>query len=252
MIIGRSLSSLLYCWKTQTRCIIHEPIQPHRFDKEYCGYDFSFANANDSKELWVNLCFTMALSSLLLFPGNVESIREEDDGIAVITKGSRIKRLKTDSLTYFDEKIADSFDVYDFFDTKLMRRHDRNELLDSDDFVSQINFYKSRRDSVSTKDLVASSRMTREQLLDPSYGNGIAKIKVLRMLKSEGITGPLSVRTEKKTYYKNPKIEFFERVVSERSKPLHTFKEVFNMKQTEGEEWKMIQKLKARQTTSSE
>jgi hypothetical protein len=194
----------------------------------------------------------MALSSLLLFPGNVESIREEDDGIAVITKGSRIKKLKTNSLTYFDEKIPDSFDVYDFFDTKLMRRHDRDELLDSDDFVSQINFYKSRRDSVSTKDLVASSRLTREQLLDPSYGNGIAKIKVLRMLKSEGITGPLSVRTEKKIYYKNPKIEFFERVVSGRSRPLHSFKEIYSMKQTEGEEWKMIQKLKARQTTSSE
>ena len=142
MIIGRSLSSLLYCWRTQTRCIIHEPIEPHRFDKEYCGYDFSFANANDSKELWVNLCFTMALSSLLLFPGNVESIREEDDGIAVVTKGSRIKRLKTDTLTYFDEKISDSFNVYDFFDTKLVRRHSHDELLDDDDFVSQINFYK--------------------------------------------------------------------------------------------------------------
>ena len=132
------------------------------------------------------------------FPGNVESIREEDDGIAVVTKGSRIKRLKTDTLSYFDEKISDSFNVYDFFDTKLVRRHNHDELLDDDDFVSQINFYKSPRDSVSTKDLVASSRMTREQLLDPSYGNGIAKIKVLRMLKSEGITGPMSVRTEKK------------------------------------------------------
>ena len=94
--------------------------------------------------------------------------------------------------------------------------------------------------------------MTREQLLDPSYGNGIAKIKVLRMLKSEGITGPMSVRTEKKIYYKNPKIEFFERVTSERSKPLHSFEDIYNMKQTEGEAWKMIQKLKARQTTSSE
>ncbi len=194
----------------------------------------------------------MALSSLLLFPGNVESIREEDDGIAVVTKGSRIKRLKTDTLTYFDEKISDSFNVYDFFDTKLVRRHNHDELLDDDDFVSQINFYKSPRDSVSTKDLVASSRMTREQLLDPSYGNGIAKIKVLRMLKSEGITGPMSVRTEKKIYYKNPKIEFFERVTSERSKPLHSFEDIYNMKQTEGEAWKMIQKLKARQTTSSE
>ena len=157
MIIGRSLSSLLYCWKTQSRCIIHEPIQPHRFDKEYCGYDFSFANAKNSKELWVNLCFVMSLSSLLLFPGNVESIREEDDGITVATKGSRIKRLKLDNLTYFDESIPDSLDVYDFFDIKLVRKHEHTELLTDDDFVSQINFYKSPRSSVATRDLVAVS-----------------------------------------------------------------------------------------------
>lgn len=194
----------------------------------------------------------MAMSSLLLFPDNVESMREEPDGITVVTKGARIKNVKTDSLIYFDEEIKDSFDVYDFFDTKLMRRHEQDELLDSDDFVKQINFYKSPRDSVSTKDLVTSSRMTREQLLDPSYGNGIAKIKALRMLKSEGITGPMSVRTEKKIYYKNPRIEFFERVVSERVKPLHSFEDVYNMRQIEGEEWIMIQKLRERPTISLE
>ena len=252
MIVGRSLSCLLYCWRTQARCIIANPIEPNRFDKDYSGYDLSFANAKDAKELWVNLCFSMAMSSLLLFPDNVESIREEDGGIAVITKGARIKKIKTNTLIYFDEEIKDSFDVYDFFDTKLMRKHQQYELLDSDDFVKQINFYKSPRDSVPTKDLVASSRMTREQLLDPSYGNGIAKIKVLRMLKAVGITGPMSVRTEKKIYYKNPKIEFYERVVSGRTKPLHTFKDAYNMTQIEGEEWTMIQKLRERPTISLE
>ena len=212
---------------------MHDPIEPNRFDKDYCDYDLSFANAKDAKELWVNLCFSMAMTSLLLFPDNVENIREEDDGLTIITKGSRTREIKTDKVIYFDEKIVDSFDVYDFFDTKIMRSHEVIEIVDSDDFVRQVNFYKSPRDSVSTRDLVASSRMNREQLLDPSYGNGIAKLKVLRMLKTEGITGPLSVRTEKKTYYKNPRIQFFERVVSARTKPLHTFEEVYNMNQIE-------------------
>ena len=242
----------MYCWRTQTRCIIVNPIEPNRFDKDYCDYDLSFANAKDAKELWVNLCFSMAMTSLLLFPDNVENIREEDDGITIITKGSRTREIKTDKVIYFDEKIVDSFDVYDFFDTKLMRSHKVDEIVDSDDFVKQVNFYKSPRDSVSTRDLVASSRLNHEQLLDPSYGNGITKLKVLRMLKAEGITGPLSVRTEKKTYYKNPRIEFFKRVVSARTKPLHTFEEAYNMNQIEGEAWKTIQKLRERQTTSSE
>ena len=247
MIIGRSLSSLLYCWRTQTRCIIHDPLYPHRFDKNYEGYDFSFMNSNDPRELWSNLCFAMAMSSLLLLPDNVESIREEDNGLTVITKGFRTKRFNTDKIIYFDEKVPNKFDVYDFFDTRSMKRHTTSEILDNDDFVRQINFYPSPRSSVAvTKDLVTSSKMTHEQLLDPSYGNGIAKIKALRMLKAEGITGPLSVKTETKTYYKRPKIEFFKRMVSEITKPLYCFDEVYKLEQLEGEAWKTIERLRVR------
>ena len=247
IIIGRSLSCLLYCWRKQIRCIIQDQLYPHRFDKEYENYDFSFMNSEDPRELWSNLSFAMAMSSLLLVPNNVETIREEDDGITVITKGSRTKKFKANEIIYFDKAIPDSLDVYDFFDTRSMRLHDKAEILDDDDFVRQINFYPSPRSSVAvTKDLVASSRMTTEQLLDPAYGNGIVRLKMLRMLKSEGITGPLSVKTEKKTYYKTPKIEFFKRVVSERTQPLYSFDEVFKLEQTKGEAWKMIEKLRAR------
>ena len=204
-------------------------------------------NSKDPRELWSNLCFAMAMSSLLLVPNNVESIREEDSGVAVVTKGSRIKRFKADEIIYFDEPEPDVFDVYDFFDTRSMRMHDKTEILDSGDFVRQINFYPSPRSSVAvTKDIVASSRVTHEQLLDPAYGNGIARLKILRMLELEGITGPLSIKTEKKTYYKKPKIEFFKRVVSARTKPIHSFSEIYNLKQTKGESWKMIEKLKAK------
>lgn len=229
------------------RCIIHDPLYSHRFDKDYEDYDFSFMNSKDPRELWSNLSFAMAMSSLLLVPNNVESTREEEGGITVVTKGSRIKKFKTDGVIYFDEVIPNTVDVYDFFDTRSTRVHDKTEILDSDDFVRQINFYPSPRSSVAvTKDLVTSSRMTTEQLLDPAYGNGIVRLKTLRMLKSEGITGPMSVKTEKKTYYKKPKIEFFKRVVSERTKPLYSFSEVYGLKQIEGEAWKMIEKLRAR------
>ena len=128
-----------------------------------------------------------------------------------------------------------------------MRVHKITEILGTDDFVRQINFYSSPRSSVAvTKDLVASSRMTPEQLLDPAYGNGIVRLKTLRMLASEGITGPLSVKTEKKTYYKKPRIEFFKRVVSERTKPLCSFDEAYKLEQVKGEAWKMIEKLRAK------
>ena len=247
MIVGKSLESLLYAWRTQQRIVLLGPLYVFRFDERYKGYDFSFMNARDAKELWVNLCFTMSFTSLLLFPNNIESVRETEEGIDVFTKGSKIKKIITDNVQYFDQKADDLFNVYDFFDTRSTRIHDKWEIKGEDDFVNKINFYVSPRvDNGSTKDLVASSVMAHEQLLDPDWGNGIVKLKVLRMLASEGITGHLSVRTEKKTYYKKPRIEFYKRVVSARWKPKISFDEIYKMDQVEGEAWKIVQKLKAR------
>ena len=247
MIIGKTLESLLYAWRTQQRCILLDPLYVSRFDKEYLGYDFSFMNAEDPKQLWVNLCFVMSLSSLLLFPDNVESIRETETGLDVFTKGSKIKQIKTNDVQYFDQKADNLLNVYDFFDTRSMKVHDKWEILGEDDFVRRINFYVSPRvDKVTTKDFVASSIMTPEQLLSPDWGNGIVKLKALRMFNSEGITGMLSVRTETKTYYKKPKVEFYKRIVSERWQPSLSFKQIFNMNQEKGEAWKMAQTLRVK------
>ena len=204
-------------------------------------------NAKDPRELWVNLCFVMSLNSLLLFPDNVENIRETEAGLDVFTKGSKIKHIKTDSVKYFDQKLDNLLNVYDFFDTRSMRVHDKREIEEEGLFANRINFYRSPRvDNGITKDFVVSSVMTPEELLDPDWGNGIVKIKALRMFASEGITGMLSVKTEKKTYYKKPKIEFYKRVVSERWQPMLSFDEIYNMKQEKGEAWRMAQTLKAK------
>ena len=247
MIIGKSLESLLYAWRTQQKIIITDPPYVFRYDDKYTGFDFSWMNAKDAKELWTNLCFAMGMSSLLLFPNNTESIRETETGLDVFTKGSKLKSVKADNVQYFDQKIHGMYDIFDFFDTRSTKPHDKWKITSNDDFVSKINFYISPRvDNRLTKDVVASSVMTEEQLLNPDWGNGIVKIKVLRMMASEGITGPLSIKTENKTYYKKPKIEFYKRVISARVQPLISFGEIHSMKQEKGEAWKMIQRLKAR------
>ena len=247
MIIGKTLESLLYAWRTQQRCILLNPSYVFRFDKKYLGYDYSFMNASDPRELWVNLCFVMSFNSLLLFPHNVESIRETDTGLDVFTKGSKIKSIKTNSVEYFDQKTDNMLNVYDFFDTRSMKVHDKWEIEHEGNFANRINFYVSPRvDKGTTKDFVVSSLATPEELLSPDWGNGIVKIKALRILASEGITGMLSVKTQKKIYYKKPKIEFYKRVVSERWTPKLSFDEIYNMKQRQGEAWKIVQTLRAR------
>mgnify|MGYP003133833818 FL=1 len=186
----------------------------------------------------------MSLTGLLLCPNNIESIRE-DNGITIITKGSKTFKPKAPSLKWLDSEEKDVHNVYDYFNVRSARLHTIESIQDDDNFVKKINFFPSIRLGVTqTKDLVSLSILSSEQLLSPEWGNGIARLKVLRMMHSEGITGPLSVRTETKTYYKKPKIDFYKRVVSKRILPLHSLEDVAKMQQTKGEAWKTVQILK--------
>lgn len=189
----------------------------------------------------------MSLTGLLICPNNVENIREDEGELTIATKRSRVVRLRPNNIVWFDSPVKDSFDVYDYFDVRSARPHDIYLIEDSDDFVRSVNFFPSPRAGANkTKDLVASSRMTHKQLLSPDWGNGIVRLKVLRVMASKGITGNLSMRTENKTYYKKPKIDFFKRVVSDRVVPLYTLQEVVNMEQNKGESWKTAQILKVK------
>ena len=244
MIVCRSLESLLYCWRTQQKCLVHQPTYISRFDDKYKILDYSEFNASNAYEFWANLNFCMSLTGLLLCPNNIESIRE-DDGITIVTKGSKLFKPKASSLKWLDVEEKDVHDVYDYFDVRSAKLHTIESIEGENKFVKKINFFPSSRHGVTqTKDLVSLSILTSEQLLSPDWGNGIARLKVLRMMHSEGITGPLSVRTETKTYYKKPKIDFYKRVVSKRILPLHSLEDITEMEQIKGEAWKTVQILK--------
>jgi len=242
IIIGRSLTCLLYSWRTQTKCLIKEPEYVFKFDKRYEGYDLSFLNAKNPKELWSNLCFVMSLSSLLLFPNNVASYRLDDNILNVITKGNKRVEIETNNLQEFDIETK-HHGVYDFFDIKELSPHTTDRIEDNTGFVSQLDFY---RFSGTTRGLVGSSRMTHEELLDPDLGQGIAKLKALRMMKQEGLVGKFGREYKGKKYYKRPKIEFHKRVTTPLVQSQLTFDEVYRMPQIKGEAWKMIETLKTR------
>ena len=242
IIIGRSLTCLLYSWKTQTKCLIKDPEYVFKFDKRYEGYDLSFLNAKNPNELWSNLCFVMSLSSLLLFPNNVASYRFDENILTVITKGNKRVEINTNNPQEFDAD-TEYHGVYDFFDIKELSTHDVDRIEDQNDFVGQLDFY---RFAGTARGLVGSSRMTQEQLLDPDLGQGIAILKALRMIKNEGLVGKFGREYKGKKYYKRPKIEFHKRVTSPLVQSQLTFDEVYKMPQIKGEAWKMIETLKTR------
>ena len=250
LIIGCSIESLLYAWKTQTKIVVKTPEYVFRHDRRFKDLNLSFMNAANPKELYNNLVFSLSVTSLLLCPDNVVSIREDGDGINIVTKGNRKLTVYPDELTRFDEKL-ETFNVYDFFDTREMSANDTSMLTDPDeDFIYQLNRYKTPRvEHNRTKDLVGASRMTLEQLLSPDYGQGIAMLKILRMLKSAGINGKFAWQRKDKRYYKRPKIEFFKRVTSQVLKPIYSLEEIFNMKQMEEKPWKTLEMLRKRVET---
>tara|TARA_R100001509_G_scaffold164368_2_gene141680 strand:- start:488 stop:1057 length:570 start_codon:yes stop_codon:yes gene_type:complete len=189
----------------------------------------------------------MSLTGLLLYPNNVESIREYEGQLTIATKRSKVVKINPHKTTWFDTVVDDCFHVYDYFDVRSARPHNLFEIKGDGDFVKKINFFPSPRTGASqTKDLVASSTMTHKQLLSPDWGNGIVRLKVLRMMDSKGITGSLSIRTETKAYYKKPKINFYKRIVSEKITPLYSLGDIVRMKQIKGEAWKTIQTLKTK------
>ena len=253
LIIGKSIESLLYAWRTQSKIVIKEPEYVYRHDLKFCQYDLSFMNAKNPKQLYNNLTFALSLGSLLLCPGNISTIREQDGFVNIITKGSRKFEIKTEYINHFDANL-DLFNVYDFFDTREMTPHDIETIKDPDsNFIYQVDFYRSPRVfNCRTRDVVGASRMTQEQLLSPDWGQGIAMLKMLRMFKSEGINGKFAWQRNDKRYYKRPKIEFYKRVVSQQTVPKYCFDEIYNMKQEEGDAWKMLERLRKRGEPSSE
>lgn len=247
LIVGRSLESLLYAWRTQTKIVVQHPEYVFRHDLKLLEYDFEFMNAANPKQLYNNLTFALGLTSLLIYPNKISNIRKYKKEVNIITSGNRKITLHVDEFDRFDKE-TEMFNVYDFFDTREMSSNDATILTDPDgDFIYQLNLYKTPRvEHNKTKDLVGSSRMNMKQLLSPDYGQGIAMLKMLRMLKSAGINGKFAWQRGDKRYYKRPKLEFYRRVTSQVLKPKYSFDEIYNMEQIREKPWKTLETLRKR------
>ncbi len=249
IIIGGSLESLLYAWRTQTPILAKEIEYVFRHDKAYSSYDLSFMNAKDPKEFQKNLIFALSSTGLMPYVSRISNIRQEKKAVDIFTEGNKKIQIKSENIINFDT-LSEDYNVYDFFDMRAARTHNIAELLDKGNFAYQINFYNSPRTDHSThSDLVAASKLTPDQLLNPDYGQGICMIKVKRMLKSAGVTGHFAWERKGKKYYKQIKMEFYKREVSRMLDTKHSFEQIYNMKQEEDKAWKTFEILKNREGT---
>jgi hypothetical protein len=237
-IVGRTISALLYAWRLQRRCILLEPFLYHTLSEEFEDIDFSEFNVKNGEEFTQNLLFITGLTSLLIEGGNVAGLRPDDKKL--ITKGNRRITLSTD------------VEIFDAKNTGFNGQSHETTRIDSDDnFCNRVLFYESNRNGVNwrTKDFTSVSHLTDKEVLDAEYGQGIARIKTARMLKAEGLKGDYAWSNGDKKYYKSIKFDFAGREVLPRVEQKLTFKKVWEMKQIEGDAWKMWKRLISREKT---
>ena len=247
--IGKTITCLLHSFRTETPCVLISPIPPFNLDVRYNDYDFAWLglDAATPLQVWDRLCFLLSMSGILLFPSNIAGYRKENENLVLITNYNKRMVISYDKLNEFDQQETGWNYIYDFYDWRVGGNHNVNEIIDpQDEFIRTIRFYSSDRKNVGShvKDLVGISYLSDEQINDVNLSPIYARLKMLQMIKKEGIQGSVvGYNSRGLPKFRKPVIEFNKRVVVPHYVPEISFKDVYEMEQKKGYTWKLLEKI---------
>ena len=251
LIIGGSLESLLYSFINSEKILMLNPLYPFEMSKidysdslRLVGYDNNRQIAKS--ELWDRLTFILSLTGLVVFPSIISNHRENENEFVIITDNNKRITLSAEETVVFDTISLDKVFMYDWFNVRSGNNHDYEVLTDDDEFINKIHFYKSKRigRNKRMKDLVAESYIDRSRTQSPDYGEGIARLKTLKMMKEAGIRGQSNGYSKlgKQQHYAI-KIEHTHREIYDDYKPLVQIGELLKQEPERGEQWNLTKKL---------
>ena len=251
LVLGGSLESLLYCYMNNRRILLTNNLYPFQLSKIKYTENLKFMGYTSKdiiykSELWDRLTFVMSMTGHLVMPNIVRTIRLNENTVTTVT--SRNKRIifTADEIEQFDI-ISDARKVYDWFNVRSGNNHSNDILSDIDNsFVKHIHFYTPTRvgGNKQMKDLVAESSMTEDELHNVDYGEGIVRLKVLRMMKGAGIRGQSNGYNNNgiKLHYAI-KVEHTHREVSKIYSSLYSVDDILNTEFERGAQWNLTKKL---------
>jgi hypothetical protein len=251
IIIGGSLESLLYSFINSEKILMLNPLYPFEMSKiDYCdslrlvGYD----NKRQiyKSELWDRLTFILSLTGLVIFPSVIKNHRESENKFIIVTDNNKRITLSSEEVITFDTVDEKRSFVYDWFDVRSGHSHDYEVLIDTDEFVNKVHFYTSKRIGRNRrmKDLVAESLLHKEEIQDVNYGEGIARLKVLKMMKEAGIRGQSNgYSASGKQQHYAVKIEHTHREIYSDYKPIIPIEKLLDQEPERGEQWNLTKKL---------
>ena len=245
VVIGASLSALLYSYYTGFPLVYVETNIPFRFDyfepyfdldkiveqpapKEFVTLDLKKEVGLPKRDMWERLYFMLSLSGKIPFAEKVKAIRIEDDVKVITTR--KTSTIKCKKVRVFDDRELQglsqkvsgeekTFNVIDWINVYSGTTHSLDFIADiSGSVIEEIIFYPSDRidGNHNKKDIVCVSSMTERQLNDYRFSDTYVRFKVESLMKEAGIRGARNGRDqlnpEKYKYYAL-KLESAEREV---------------------------------------
>jgi len=219
IIIGADLSALCYSYINNVPLIYLKHNKPNQF--------YMFNEKTKEIDKWNELMFFLSLTNLCPFSDNVQTIRLVDDNnLKVITKQNFVCNISFKTLIISDDEGINNLGsthkktetknlVIDWFKVISGRKHEYQILETEDDFITKIEFYNSKRFFYfpQFKDIKAFSNLSDYQLAKSDYGEAMARLKIIRMMKDT------SIKPDK---YKKIRIEHEKREVHRLGKNIYS------------------------------
>ena len=225
VIIGASLSALLYSYYTGFPLVYVETNIPFRFDyfepyfdldkiveqpapREFVTLDLKKEVGLPKRDMWERLYFMLSLSGKIPFAEKVKAIRIEED-VKVITtrktstiKFKRVRVFDDRELQGLSQKVGTeekTFNVIDWINVYSGTTHGLDFIDDiGGSVIEKIIFYPSDRidGNHNKKDVVCVSQMTDSQINDYRFSDTYVRFKVESLMKEAGIRGARNGRDQ--------------------------------------------------------
>ena len=162
--------------------------------------------------LWERLLFLLSLKGDVINSKDVSKLRLNNNKITISNEYSKIMELEFEKCHYYGDVGAEGFVkkvnvdervylCYDHIAFNSGGKHEIDFIHTGDDFISEIWFYSSDRIDGNTpvRDACAVSKLTESQLQDFDYSETMARFKVLKIMKDNGMRGKQNGYTKKGT-----------------------------------------------------
>ena len=227
VVNGSSLSALIFAYTNEYPILFTDEDTPFRFDflspnhtpigvpceaKTLLSFDDEMKVGTRKQVLWDRLFFLLSLKGLTPLSNLCKTIRYDGNSIVCSNEYSKIFEASFINCHYFgDSKAAGfvrknkldehSYMCYDYIAFNSGGKHGIDYIYTDDDFISEVWFYSSDRIDGNTpvRDACAVSKLTEAQLIDFDYSETMARFKVLKIMKDNGMRGKLSGYTKKGT-----------------------------------------------------